>query len=454
MKRDKKKYDIIVVGAGSSGICSALAAARMGKAVLLIESSSTLGGSNTLSLVGPLMGFHSGKRQVVKGIAQEIIDQLIKRNGTLGHIPDPLGVSSSITPVDAKCLTQVYFDLCQYEETLSIWFQSILSGVILDNGTIKAVVVSRKGDLVEVEASVFIDASGDGDLASMSGCRYHIGRAIDNMSQPMTMLFTVSGVNFTSIRKFMNAHPDQFILRKGALDDSYTAVSGYFNIVDQAKKAGDFPIDRDRVLFFQGVHEGEALVNMSRVCGLSSLDCPQASAAQRLGHKQVDQIIAFLRKYIDGFQDVRLLDVGQSIGVRESRHICGLYTLTEEDVRNNASFKDSVAIGAFPIDIHDPWGRELFWEDSGPVCYDVPYRTMVVPDIANLLITGRCISATHIASASARITPTSMALGQAAGVAAAMYENKDVKTINIGELQNKLKMAGAIPGKKYLESRG
>lgn len=454
MKRDKTKYDIVVVGAGSSGICSALAAARMGKKVLVIESSSTLGGSNTLSLVGPLMGFHSGRRQVVKGIAQEIVDQLVKRNGTLGHIADPLGVSSSITPVDAKCLTQVYFDLCQCEETLNIWFQSILSGVVLDNGSIKAVAVSRKDGLVEVEASVFIDATGDGDLASAAGCRYHIGRANDNMSQPMTMLFTVSGVDFASIRRFMNAHPDQFILRKGALDDSYTAVSGYFDIVDKARNAGDFPLDRDRVLFFQGVHEGEALVNMSRVCGLSSLDSAQVSAAQRLGHKQVDQIIAFLRKYVDGFQNSRLLDVGQSIGVRESRHVCGLYTLSEEDVRDNAGFKDSVAVGAFPIDIHDPWGKELFWEDSGAVCYDVPYRTMVVPDLTNLLVTGRCISATHVASASARITPTSMALGQAAGVAAAMSGGGDVKAIDVGELQNKLRMAGAVPGKAYLESRG
>lgn len=443
--------DILVVGAGSSGLCAAITAARLGKNVLLVESSSTLGGTNTLSLVGPLMGFHSGEVQVVKGLAQEIVTELKKRGGTLGHINDPLGVCSTITPVDSKCLIQVYFDLCQREENLNILFQCSLTGVVLDNGRVLKAVVTSAGGSFEVEADVFIDASGDGDLAALAGCRYCIGRSSDNLSQPMTQIFSVAGVDFSKVREYMKAYPDQFILRKGALDDSYTAVSGYFNVVSEARAAGDFPLDRDRVLLFQGLREDEALINMSRVCGLSSLDLGQMSAAQRLGHRQIDLIMSFLRGYIDGFQNIRLLDIGQSIGVRESRHVCGLYTLTENDILGNACFDDSVAMGAFPIDIHDPWGKELFWEDAGPVRYEIPYRVMLVPALDNLLVTGRCISATHVASASARITPTAMALGQAAGAAASIAEGGCVRDVDSKKLQKLLASIGAVPGSEYLQ---
>ena len=447
----RAEYDVLVAGAGASGLCAAAAAAREGAEVLLIEQSGIPGGSNTQSLVGPLMGFHAGNCQVIGGLAQEIVDRLAARGGTRGHIPDPLGVASSITPVEPEILKQVEFDLLREEKRITTLFQTALAGVQAEDGMIRTIRTMGKEGERSFSAKVFIDATGDGDLASGAGAPFLQGREEDGLSQPMTMIFKIGGVDFERIREAMRRRPDQFVLCEEWEKIPFTAVSGYFEEVRKARDEGLLTFPRDRVLLFEGVRPGEATVNMGRIVGRNPLNAEEKSRAEMEGHAQADEILRFLRERIDGFRDAVLLETGTAVGVRESRHIRGAYLLTREDILRKAEFEDAAAVCAFPIDIHDPRGKELTWVRQDPdACYDVPYRVMLPQGVRNLLVTGRCVSATHEAAAAVRITPTGMALGEAAGIAAAMAARNGSfpDQADISLLRRRIAERGGIPGKR------
>lgn len=448
----KKTFDVIIVGAGSSGINAAISAARKGMQVLLIDQNGYPGGTNTSAMVAPLMTFHAGEKQVVKGIAQEIVDRLAERGGTLGHVPDPIGVVSSITPIDAELLKLVYFEMLSEEPNIVTLLHTFFMGVEMEKGRVQAVKVQNKSGIATYEAKVFIDATGDADLAAACNVDFMLGRKHDGMAQPMTLMFTVGNVDLEKTTEYVLQNPEQFILNQDCDLQQYLAVSGFFNLVEQARRNGDFPLPRDRVLFFQGVHPGEVIVNMTRVTKLSGVNAKELTEAEFEAHKQVDIVVAFLKKYIPGFSDARLRSIAAATGVRESRRITGVATLDSDMVLNNEQNDDAVAVCAYPIDIHDPVGAELNWIRKGKGCYDIPYGVMVPQKVANLLVTGRCISATHEAIASARITVTAMALGQAAGTAAslAVTQKTPFRDINVQVLQETLWRDGAIPGKRWL----
>jgi flavin-dependent dehydrogenase len=194
------KYDVIVGGAGPSGICAAIAAKRGGANVLLIENSGLLGGTNILSLVGPLMTYHNMKNQVIRGIAEEIIERLNKINGTLGHIVDPLGFCSTVTPIDTEALKRLYFELIQ-ENNIDLLLHTKIIGAHQEDGNIKYITVANKEGVYNIEATYFIDATGDGDIAHYANAEYIIGRTSDNLCQPMTMPFVVSNVDINKLDK-------------------------------------------------------------------------------------------------------------------------------------------------------------------------------------------------------------------------------------------------------------
>lgn len=448
--------DVLIAGAGPSGMMAALAAAREGASVRLIEKSAMLGGMNTAAMVCPLMTFHAGETQIVRGLAQSVVDRLVKRGGSLGHIPDPIGVASSITPIEPALLGQVYFDMLREEPNIRLQLGTFLYRAKADRARVTSVRTVSKSGSEEFSAKVFIDATGDGDLAALARMPFSVGRQWDAFSQPMTLLFKIGGVDFDRVRAFVREHPEQFILGKQGPDMEYVAISGYFDTVAHARQAGALTVDRDRVLLFQGVRPEEAIVNMTRVVRMSALSAGELTRAEMEARQQVDDIVRFLRGSVEGFSDCRLMEVGHTIGVRESRHIHGHYTLTEQDVLRGATFEDSIAMCAFPIDIHDPSGQGLNWtQGEGEGSYDVPYGIMVPKKATNLLVTGRCVSATHEAAASVRVTPTVMAMGEAAGIAAAMAAKQGLALmdIDIAALQGAIAGHGGIPGRKYLRAQ-
>lgn len=447
----KMRYDLIVAGAGSSGICAALAAARLGEKVLLIDKNAFPGGTNTASMVCPLMGFHSGKRQIVKGIAQEIIDNLKKRNATLGHVEDPIGEVATVTPIEPSQLRFVYFDLLSKESNIDILFNTFISDVGIKNNKIENLTIVNKSGTSKVSANYFIDATGDGDVAALCKIPFDTGRSSDSLSQPMTLVFKIGNVDFKKIREYIRNKPEQFVCDDSGKIDKYLAVSGYFDLVKKAKDNDDFDIPRDRVLFFQGINPSEIFVNTTRVIRKSGLSAEDLTEATIEAYRQIDILMEFFKKYVPGFENSYVVEVANQIGVRESRRFHCMDTLTLEDIYEEREKQDSIAVCAYPIDIHDPNGSELTWiKTSASFAYDIPYGVMVPNKYENILITGRCISSQHEAQASLRITPTMMAVGQAAGSAAhvAIKDKCSYKDVDVAKVQKILRKNGAVVSKK------
>jgi len=437
------EYDVIVCGAGPSGIAAAVSCKRDNKKVLLIEASGLLGGANVLSLVGPLMTFHNHKGRIIGGFGQEIIDRLCDKNYSYGHCPDPVGFCVTVTPVAVEGLKEVYFDLIE-EEGIDLLLHATVCGIEKSENQITALQVATKSGLITAKAQVYIDATGDGDIAAFSGCPYVCGRPGDNMTQPMTMLFAVAGVDFSRLRAYHKNHPADFY--KGNTDTKgYFGLSGFFRKVEAARQDGNFNIPRDRVLLFENVGTAEVTVNITRVLNYSGSDPRSLTQAELAGRRQTKEAFAFLKKYIPGFENSYIARTPYQIGVRETRHILGEYLLKKEDIVSERGFADAIALSAFPIDIHSPDGRGLdAAEQTGT--YEIPLRVMLPQGIDNLIVTGRCVSATHEASASLRVTPTVMALGQAAGVLAARSVHTDIipRAVKYREIAEILKEKGAV----------
>jgi len=209
-------------------------------------------------------------------------------------------------------------------------------------------------------------------------------------------------------------------------------IQGAYSLIVKAKEQGEFDIDRNMVLCFETNTPGEFILNMSRVTHKSAVDPFDLTDAEVEGRRQARQIVAFMQKYIPGFEHCRLISTGPHIGIRESRKINGKYKLTAEDLLENKMFPDAIAMGGYPIDIHSPDGsamKHCFLKPGS--WYSVPYSALVTNEVENLLVAGRCISATHEACAAIRVTPIVMTIGQAAGVAAAL-------SVSSGEAANGL----------------
>lgn len=447
--RASEHYDVIVAGGGPSGVMAAIAAARNGARTLLVERYGFLGGMVTSALVGPLQTFHAGDQQIVTGLAQELIDRLHEIGGTLGHVRDMIGFVSTVTPVDVEKTKYVLQEMCKMSG-VELQLHTLVIGVEKDaEDRISGLRLFNKSGESVVRAHVYIDCTGDGDVLAQAGVPFEKGRKKDGLAQPMTMIFRMGGVDLKRVREYMEQHPDEFVLAPDWRNIPHVAVSGFFSLVAKAKQEKRLTVDRDRVLFFELPNEGEVTVNMTRVIRYDATEGKALSEAEVIGRRQVMEVIRFLQRDIPGFASSYLINCGTQIGVRESRRMIGKYVLTEKDVMQGSRFDDVIARGSYPIDIHSPDSSKL---DATQVkfghVYDIPYRAVLNDTVRNLIVGGRCLSATHEALASARVTPTAMAVGQAIGTAAALASQANVlpEQVDIRLLQRTLVQQGANLG--------
>ncbi|PLS16211.1 FAD-dependent oxidoreductase [Bacillus sp. M6-12] len=442
----EKHYDIVIVGGGPAGINAAIAAGRSNKKVLLVERHGFLGGMSTIASVYPWMTFHTENgEQVIKGIAEEIVQRLKERGASPGHLRDTCGFVYSVTPYDPDVYKVVAVEMLE-EANVDLLVHSFVDNLEVVDNHISYIEITSKSGRVKVFADIFIDTSGDADLAYLSGAPTLKGRDEDQKTQPLTMKFRMRGVNLQKVKKEMIKHPENFF-RKTPFDEladlPLTSVQGFY----KEWKEANLPINRDQVLFFAGPAEDEVLVNMTRVQDLDATKIEDLTKAEIEGRKQVLMVADFLVKWIPGFEKASISSTGAQIGIRESRRIEGEYILTKEDVIAGRKFDDVIAKSGYPIDIHAPSGNgmEVAWVE-GDGSFDIPYRTLLAKKITNLLVAGRCLSASHEAMATTRLTPSAMAAGQAAGTAAALAitTNKNVNEIDIKELQKQLIKANAV----------
>ena len=419
--------DVVVVGGGPAGIGAAVAAAHAGADVVLAERYGFLGGNATVALVMPLMSWHNEVRgarargddeplrllpgdhgpgePVVAGALLELMERLLRRGGAIA----PSEETGYTVPLDPEAYKSAALELLDAAGVRYL-LHAFASGVTGEPRRPDGVVLETKSGPLVLQAPVIVDATGDGDVAAAAGADYEVGRD-DGLVQPMTLMFRIVDFQRELFEGYVREHPDQ-----------WRGVSGLWELIEQARAAGELDLPREDVLFFATPHEREVSVNSTRVSGVLGVDVFDLTRAERLARHQMDHVMRFLRKRVPGFDEAYIVQSGSHIGVRETRRIVGAYQLTADDVLRSRHFDDVIARGSYPIDIHDPKGGRGTLLERLPTggAYDIPLRCLIPRDVDGLLVGGRCISGTHEAHSSYRVTPIALATGQAAGVAAAL----------------------------------
>ncbi len=410
--------DVLVAGGGPAGVGAALAGARQGARVLLIEQSGALGGVATTGL----MSHWTGQTAHI-GLYGEIL-----RRAQDG--PDP----QVINPEKLKTTLLDMMHEAGARWQLYTW----ASDAIVKDSVIQGVITESKSGREAIAARIVVDATGDGDIAAKAGVPYTKGREGDGKMQPMTLMFKVGGVDTDRVTRFV-----------GSFEETYDTSEG--DIQSLARQHLPFPAGH--LLIYRSTLPGIVTCNMTNsidVDGTSAADLTRADYECR---RQIEPIVAFLRRYVQGFEQCYVLSAASQIGVRETRHFAGEYTLTEEDILAARMFDDwMVPQVHFNFDIHNLSGSGL--DASGvqrhfaqPRHYTIPYRCLVPLKVENLLLAGRSISGTHKAHSNFRVMPICVLMGQAAGVAAALCVQRQVppRHLDVRAVQAVLAAQGVTP---------
>lgn len=434
--------DVLVVGGGPSGIIAAVAAAESGASVALIEQRGFVGGNLTIGL--PILGFLSQKgEQIIIGLPQKFISRMKSAGAANDHQACPLHVS--LTLIDSEAVKDVAQEMLR-EARVEIMLHTACTGVVMDGRRIQTIITESQSARGVITAKVVIDCTGNGDAAFLAGVPCEKGNEHGGM-QPPTLMFSMADVDTESLRSSLATDPEtydaDFIPPEYFRDHRRFIVVGIRKLIEKARKAG-LSIPTDRTILITGLRDGEVWVNMTRVKGVDGTDPHSLAAGEIEAAAQVDDIRRYLIGYVPGFQGAHLDRIAPFLGIRETRRIVGHYVMTRDDILSCRRFDDAVAVGSYPVDLHHPGDDNCTLEWCGD-CYDIPYRSLVPQRVENLLAAGRCISTTHEALAAVRVMSTCMAMGEAAGRAAAMAVREGVapSEVNTSRLRGELLASGA-----------
>ncbi len=444
MYRDR--YDVIIAGGGTSGIAAALSAARTGAAVLVLEKNAYVGGTAASGL--PFIDFFTKNgEQVTAGIADELMRRLYKEKAALDHIRTKDGHLNSITMIDPEWV-KISAEEMLLEAGCDILYHTFVCDARVEDNRLTAITIANKNGLSELKADCFVDTTGDGDLAKFSGVSYEIGRESDGLCQAMSLLFKLGDVDVEKVTQMFHENP--IVAKPIGGDHEYNLhLSGKLTRWnDIIEKEAIFP-HPDHNIWAGTMRQNEfTYVNTIRVSQKNGADAWELSEAEIEGRRQLKKLIKFLNAHVPGMENAHITSVPNGIGIRETRRICGEYTLTGSDILTGRKFEDGIARNGYCIDIHDPkgsgWGVSHIQSEDG--WYNIPYGCIVPKSVDGLLVAGRCISATAEAIASTRIMPSCMALGEAAGTAAAMAADQKIlpRNIAVTELRKRLIDGGAL----------
>lgn len=464
------KYDVVVVGGGTAGVPAAIAAARGGSKTLLVERTGGLGGLMATGM--PALGILDRQlNKVVSGITDEIVEEIKKEGMAFGDLRCPL--HNSITPLSPWWWRIISSKKC-VEAGVEILYSTVLAEVKVVDGVVVGASFISGSWMYDVSCTVLVDATGDAHAAYLAGAKYELGQPeeLDTIIseqaqnaeydpghskvgkvQPVSLTFSLGGVNTEEFMDYIEKNPDtykspstygmhydkEYLFHSPAI---YITCFGEF--IEQARANGDFDIPRDRVIFATQPNRGEYLINASRVVDIDPTDPIQMSNATDELYRQVAMLTRFFRKYCPGFSQCFIANIGSFAGVRESRRIVGRRTVTKADIDRLNIPDDSIALGGYNCDIHLS-GVGLYFQ---PVehAVGVPYGAMVPENVEGILVTGRAISTDSYALAVLRVMGACLALGEAAGTAAALAvkERVPVSAMDVKKLQDVLVSNGAI----------
>ena len=460
--RLRDPYDVVVVGGGTAGAIAGIAAARTGARTLLVEQYGSLGGVLTLGM--SLKGVNDGEgKKALGGIGEELIAAARTIEGATEVTQHPR--HGSIMGQDPEAMKLKLFEMVR-DSGLNLLLHTFLIDTLGDRGSVQAIRVANKAGIEIIPGRCFVDCTGDGDLAARAGAEFVHGREADGLVQPVSAIFRVGDVDLDRTWKYLEEHPEDFETPEGYAGDEYSVakfrsrpgvgVAGFRSLIRKAREAGDHTIPRDDMGFNPLPGRREVTINITRVHGIDGTDPDDLTRAEIETQLQVLQGTRFLRKYVPGFENCYVVSNPFQVGVRETRHVLGAYVLTAEDVMTGRDFDDQVARGAYPLDIHDVshekppegsnvggGGTDLSKIDRS---YGIPARALIPRKIANVVVGGRPISATHAAAASARGQPVCMATGHAAGVIAALSGTRGVSPsrLDIRSVQSELARQNAV----------
>ncbi|PAW78144.1 MAG: hypothetical protein B9S32_08085 [Verrucomicrobia bacterium Tous-C9LFEB] len=392
--------DVLVIGAGSAGVGAALAAARSGKKTTLVDPAGFIGGTLVSGI--PIGGCYDGEKQVVKGIFHEMWERLHALDGCDDH-PD----QTTWLNIDPEKLKIVLLEMLG-EAGVQLRLHTFFSRASMNGSSINAAIVEGKGGRLALQAGLYIDTTGDADLAISAGVPIAKGRTLDGKMQPMSLIFAVGNIDLDRFQKWGGY---------GKMESVWNEISvrEHFRNPRRGNLSG---------MWGSPERSGERTFNVTRVTGLDGSDAHTLSRAEVEGRRQAWEFLYdFLQPHIPGFEKSFVSWTSAKIGVRETRRIVGEYILTRDDIWNFVKFPDAINCGSYPIDIHSPTDATTDYPTDhfyGGKYWTIPYRSLVPLKVDNLLVAGRCLSATHEALSAVRVMANTMGMGEAAGFAAAL----------------------------------
>ena len=412
--------DVLVIGAGSAGTTAAIAAARSGARTLLVDRFGFLGGTST-AVLDTFYAFYTPgttPHKVVSGIPDEVVGRLTER-GMAFERPNTYGAGTGIT-YDPESLKRVWDELTA-EAGVALLLHAFAFAVRVGEGRVTSVEIATKSGVRRVRTRVVVDASGDADVCALAGAPYE---APGDDVQSLSTVFRVANVDVERAQ----AVPKEQL----------------WQLMREGRDSGRYALTRIEGSIHRTPHAGVMMALMTRVRRVDATDADQLAAAEVEGRRQAHEYFRFLRECVPGYERAVLLSTSPAIGVRESRRIIGEHVLTANEILAATRFPDQIARCGAPIEEHHS-GDDTRWVylEEGAT-YGVPFRSLQPQGLDNVLVAGRCFSATHDAHASARSMGTCMAMGQAAGTAAAL--SAEPKRLDAESLRTRLREDGADVG--------
>jgi len=429
------EFDIVVIGGGPAGIVACAAAANFGRSVLLIERYGFLGGMGTAAGVTNFCGLHANVHGEIRQVVHGVADELLGRIASLGGLNEPHLIFGK---TKAQAYDTAAYKIAADDLLLSrgarVLFHAYAAGVVMDGGRIDAVLIETKSGRRAIRAGMFIDCSGDADVAAFAGAPFDIGGDGGDMLYP-TMMFRLNGVDAE------------------AAGEAWRTVPA---LMEQAEKQGmRFP--RKGAILRPQKHAIEWRVNVTQLASangrpLDGTNAEDLSEGEVEGRRQALGFFEFLKANAPGFENAYIVDIPPQLGIRETRRIRGAYSLTREDVLTCASFEDTIGVNGWPIEAHVAGDVKWEWPDipNARGYNHLPYRMLLPDKVANLLVAGRCASMTHQGQSAARVSGACFVMGEAAAAGAhlALAAGQAPAAIDVSSLQATLDDNGVFLGKE------
>ena len=420
------QVDVLVVGGGPAGVGAAISAARLGAKVLIVEQFNCLGGvatSGAHNHISQYNAWNDRSQHIVGGIPDEIRQRMLARG---------------FATYDGSCFDfhveglKLLLDEMAAEAGVEVLYYTFYAGTLKEGDAVIGGIIQNKSGRQAILAQRVIDCTGDGDAAFHAGAAFEQGRPQDGRCQPTTLMFTIGGVDWPPVEAWRTSYQMRQVWLKaqadGIMQPFQDVIMGFWHTDVLPDQVG---------------------VNMTHMINVDSTNARHLTDATIEGRRQAHHLTEVFRQVVPGMDKCYLISTAPALGLRESRRIKGVVTITADDIVQPREWPDSIGYGSFFIDIHNPAGPGMggqTWRPSAGFHYQIPYRALVPDKIDNLLVAGRCISADHVALGSLRIMVTCMVMGEAAGAAAVMSLHDEVtpRELDTARLGQQLRKQGAI----------